>query len=271
MDIYESVIRFYESVKTEKRIIGKSLTGRKIVAVKLGEGSPVGIAQYALHGREYITAKLAIRQYQTGGIVGSCWLVPLGNPDGALLSQTGADGFSDKVRKRLIELNNGTDFSLWKANARGVDLNVNFDALWGQGVKNVRYPNAENYIGKKPFSEPETQALKAFTEKMRPDYTVSYHTKGEEIYWYFHQPFRDCLRDKALAIALSEATGYKLAYAKGSVGGYKDWCIRQLHIPSFTIEAGAERLTHPITEEELPVLFERNKTALQALSKGFTK
>ncbi len=271
MDIYESVLRFYESVGTEKRIIGKSLTGRKLVAIKLGEGKPVGIAQYALHGREYITAKLALHHYATGGIKGSCWILPLTNPDGALLSQTGVASVADKWGKRLIQINGGTDFSLWKANARGVDLNVNFDALWGCGVKNLRYPNAENYIGTKPFSEPETQALKAFTEKIKPDYTVSYHTKGEEVYWYFHQSFRDCLRDKALALALCETTGYKLAYAKGSVGGYKDWCIRRFGIPSFTVEAGAESWAHPITETELPRILDRNERALQTLSKGFTK
>lgn len=69
-----------------------------------------------------------------------------------------------------------------------------------------------------PFSEPETRALKMFTEKIRPDFTVSYHTKGEEIYWYYGQPLSSCVRDKRMAMALSKATGYPLAHAAGSAG-----------------------------------------------------
>ena len=271
MDIYKTIEKFYTGVKTEKRVIGKSDLGRKIFAVKVGEGSPVGIAQYAIHGREWITALIALEHYKIGVAKGSVWLIPLANPDGALLSQMGLTSVGSKTaRKRLISLNkNSENFSLWKANARGVDLNVNFDADWGKGVKNVTAKGAENCIGKKPFSEKETRALKSFTEKIKPDYTVSYHTKGEEIYWYFHQSMRTCPRDKALAAAISRETGYPLAYAKGSAGGYKDWCIARFQIPAFTIEAGNDALSHPIKEDTLEDLISKNKRALYALSKEY--
>ena len=160
---------------------------------------------------------------------------------------------------------------MWKANGHGVDLNVNFPANWGEGVKNLRYPNPENYIGEKPFSEPETIALKKFTEQILPDDTVSYHTKGEEIYWYFHQPIRYCSRDKELALVLSRSTGYKLAYAKGSVGGYKDWCIRKWKIPSFTIEAGKDSFSHPLQDEALKDIIWKNENALYDLSEAFPR
>lgn len=250
MDIYEKTACFYESVKTEKRVIGKSLFGRNIYAVKVGGGSPVGIAQYALHGREFITAELAFLHFEVGVSCGSVWLVSLANPDGALLSEKGLLSVTnERQRENLLALHNGnTDFSLWKANGRGVDLNVNFDARWGTGKKNTVLAGSENCIGAKPFSEPETVALKNFTEEIRPDYTVSYHTKGEEIYWYFYQSTRTCYRDKALAGVISKTTGYPLCYAKGSAGGYKDWCIEKLKIPSFTIEAGNDLLSHPIRD-----------------------
>lgn len=260
---------FYESVKTEKRIIGRSLFGRDIYAVKMGEGSPVGIVQYAIHGREYITARLAKVHYDVGIEKGSCWLIPLVNPDGALLSEVGLHSAPKEEQKRLYEINGGHgDFFLWKANGRGVDLNVNFAAKWGEGKKNVRQPGAENYIGNNPFSEPETQALRRFTEEIRPDYTISYHTKGEEIYWYFDQPTHCCVKDKRLASILSRTTGYPLRYAKGSVGGYKDWCIKRYHIPSFTIEAGEDGLSHPLGEAAFRDIAEKNKYALYELSKG---
>ena len=274
MDIYQEIKEFFYSVDGEKRVIGKSLFGRDIYAVKMGEGKPVGIAQYALHGREYISAKLAIFHYFYGleKGTGSIWLVPLANPDGALLSQTGLDSVEDiKARGYLTQINGGENFSLWKANGRGVDLNVNFDARWGKGTKNTRTAGSENYIGDRPFSEPETQALKAFTQNIKPAYTVSYHTKGEEIYWYFSQPISVCARDKRLAIALSQTTGYPLAYAKNSVGGYKDWCIQKLQIPSFTIEVGADAFSHPIGDEGLENIIARNRDGLRALAKAYTR
>jgi len=64
VDIYKRIADFYDGVNAEKRIIGNSLFGRKLFAVKVGDGAPVGIAQYAIHGREFITARLAIEQYK---------------------------------------------------------------------------------------------------------------------------------------------------------------------------------------------------------------
>ena len=272
MDVYQLVSAFYSDWKGEKKIIGKSILYRNIYAVKIGDGKPVGLAQYALHAREYITSYLALAHAKIGVQQGSLWLIPLANPDGALLSQVGIDSVvAQTQKKRLLALNGGEKFSLWKANARGVDLNVNFDAEWGKGTLNVRTPGAENYIGQYPFSEPETQALKNFTMVIRPDYTVSYHTKGEEIYWWFHQSQPALCRDAYLAQILSNATGYPLKEAKGSVGGYKDWCIQALKIPAFTIEAGQDAFTHPLGIAALKDILQKNEYALYALSKGMIK
>jgi hypothetical protein len=57
-----------------------------------------------------------------------------------------------------------------------------------------------------------------------------------------------------------------LAYAKNSVGGYKDWCIKTLQIPAFTIEAGSDDFEHPLGETALENLLERNQYALFHLS-----
>ena len=268
MDIYQEITNFYQRAKTEKTVVGKSLFHRNIYALKIGDGKPVGLAQYAIHGREWITAKLALHHFSVG-VYGSLWLVPLLNPDGAILSQCGLQSAPKSARKRLLRINGGEDFSLWKANGRGVDLNVNFDARFGQGVKNVRVAGAENYVGKRPFSEPETRALKHFTLKVRPDYTVSYHTKGEEIYWYFYQSSTQRERDFHLAQTLASSTGYPLKETKGSVGGYKDWCIESLKIPAFTVETGLDTLSHPLQENALADIIQKNGDSLKRLSKAY--
>lgn len=252
MDVFEDTKKFFYDFVGEKRIIGRSLFGREIFAVKVGCGSPTGIAQYAIHGREWLTSYLAFYHAKRVGITGSLWLVPLANPDGALLSQRGLRSAPKAVRSRLRSMNKGgLDFSLWKANGRGVDLNVNFDALWGRGEKNAFVSGSENYVGEKPFSEAESLLLKGFTEDIRPDYTLSFHTKGETIFWRFGQKGLRAYRDYALAKALSVSTGYPLGESANSCGGYKDWCIRAFSIPSFTIEVGREEAKHPLKKREL--------------------
>ncbi len=222
--IFEEVKQFYQSYDGKKCVIGYSFRGREIFAFHIG--SLTGrqfISTYAIHGREWITAKLAIKHIKTGLKRGGGWIIPLVNPDGAQYSQG--------------------SHPLWKANARGVDLNCNFDANWGTGRLNTKIRGGENCIGDYPFSELETIALRDFTKKIRPFVTLSFHTKGEEIYWEY-----DGRGDIRGAEILKQATGYEPKKIYGSSGGYKDWCIKKLCIPAYTIECGSDSLEHPITK-----------------------
>ena len=238
--IYEDIGNFYNAYRGKKCIIGRSVLGRDIFAVHIGDQSGRQlIAAYAVHGREWITARLALRHIREGlGAGWGGWIIPLVNPDGAAISQS--------------------ESPLWKANGRGVDINCNFDAEWGTGRLNTSVPGSENCVGDYPFSEPESRALRDFTLSVRPAATVSYHTKGREIYWEFGQRGQALRRDEALARALAERTGYRARVITGSAGGYKDWCIRALGIPAFTIEAGSDALRHPLGEHSLPSLLEEN-------------
>ena len=230
MDVLEELKLFYKGWTYGKGYIGSTENGVLIpfLEVKKSE-SPVVIAQYAIHAREYITTYIAMMQaadFATRGKRGTVYFIPAVNPDGIAEAICG-----DKT---------------YKANARRVDLNVNFDAKWGEGEKNVRYKASENYIGEYPFSESETKALRDFTLYVKPDITVSYHSKGEEIYWEFFQSGKDRIRDFNVAQAVSFATGYPVKSAGNSVGGYKDWCIAKLRVPALTVEVGDDCLSHPI-------------------------
>lgn len=270
MNVYEEVRAFYDGFRGEKRVIGKSREGRDIFALFIGSaGGPVGISTYAMHAREWITAYLAMQHVRRGLVRGGVWVVPLVNPDGALLVQEGAVSVRTFLRGGLLYLNGGADFSLWKANARAVDLNVNFDAGWGTGRQNLRSPAPANYIGSAPFSEPETQALRDFTLEISPAFTVSWHTKGEVIYWRYRQNALRAVRDKKYAKILSAATGYPLAEAPDSAGGYKDWCVEKLKIPAFTVEAGRETFSHPLGFSALADIVTKNLDALVKLALAF--
>lgn len=267
MNVYEAVTHYYRRYRGEKRIIGTSAEGRNLYAMFTGErGGTVGISQYAIHAREWITALLAVGHLRRGVVKGGVWVLPLMNPDGALLVQKGLETASPGRREFLLGLNGKEDFSLWKANAEGVDLNLNFPARWGQGRGNLTDPASQGFIGAEPLSAPESRALALFTEEIAPDYTVSWHTKGEEIYWRFHQPLARAYRDKRLAKVLSRETGYPLKNTPFSAGGYKDWCVESLKIPAFTVEVGSDDFAHPLGFRALPDILEKNSGALAALN-----
>lgn len=249
MNVLSEVEEFYRDFPGEKGIVGKSVNGKSVYYFKVKKTAyPKVIFQYAMHAREYITAYLAlkmIKRFSVCGKTGTVYFIPLVNPDGV---------------KICLENN-----PLYKANGRGVDLNVNFDAGWGTGKRNVRFRGAENFIGEFPFSEPETAALKNFTLAVKPDATVSYHSKGEEIYWEFGQTGKRAARDLAFAKAVASVTGYAVKSAAGSAGGYKDWCVEKLGIPALTLEVGSDALSHPVKKRYLKGIFMKNKKVTETV------
>ncbi|MBR5252396.1 MAG: peptidase, partial [Clostridia bacterium] len=61
-------------------------------------------------------------------------------------------------------------------------------------------------------------------------------------------------------------TGYLRVGGSGVVGGgYKDWAIDALEIPSLTIEVGSG--DSPLEENELYSIFDRNYMVLPAVAK----
>ena len=257
---------------------GKSVLGKNILATHVGDYSgPQVLIQGGIHAREYITSLLMVEQARNlynNNLVkgGGIYFIFLTNPDGAELVLDGLNSVSCNITKQYLTLaNNGSEnFSQYKANINLVDLNTNFDANWGGGSQNVTCPSTEDFIGFYPNSEREVNSLIDFTLKNRPLLTISYHTKGNVIFYGFEgQSEQDLTRDREIGTRFSELTGYPLILTENSTGGYKDWCIDKLKIPSYTIEVGDESLQHPLGEETLPEIYIRNKDVpLIALQKA---
>ena len=257
---------------------GKSVLGKNILATHVGDYSgPQILIQGGIHAREYITSLLLVEQarnlffnneIKTGGI----YFIFLTNPDGAELVLDGINSVPCEITKQYLTIanNNSTNFSQYKANINLVDLNTNFDANWGGGSQNVRCPSTEDFIGFYPESEREVKSLIDFTLQVKPLLTISYHTKGNIIYYGFEgQSEENISRDLAIGESFSNLTGYPLIFTENSTGGYKDWCIQKLTIPSYTFEVGDENLPHPIGKENLPEIYARNKDIpLLALNKA---
>lgn len=253
MNVLSELKNFYQAFKGEKGNIGKSYLKKDIYYFKVKKTDyPVFIVQYGIHAREYITSYLAMKQisdFSNHGKRGTVYFIPSVNPD----------GISIALKK----------YSLYKSNANGVDLNLNFDARFGSGKTNRREFGLDNFIGSKPFSEKESKALRDFTLSVKPNLTISYHAKGQEIYFDFHQSKKDFLRDLYYAYLVASTTGYKIVTGLESSGGYKDWCVEKLKTPAMTIEVGSDELEHPISVQNLPRIYLENQHVIDVLTECF--
>ncbi len=253
LDIYKSNYSVFS--------IGESVLGRKIYAVErlVDRQFPTAFLVAGMHAREHITCDLVCKMLDENLFLKNSFnicVLPMVNPDGVELCINGLKSVPVSESERLLKINGGNyDFSLWKANARGVDINNNFNANFGTNV-NSYVPAPSGFIGEHYESEPETKSLVNFTNFIKPFITISYHSKGEEIYYNFFQSGKSLERDSIIAKKFSDSTGYAIKNPENiSSGGYKDYCIKQLKIPALTIEVGSDLLSHPIQCSHLDEIY----------------
>ena len=252
--------------------VGRSFDDREIYRIIVGNRTAEKKILFtgAIHGREYMTAKLLVKQTEhflqymcEGGNEDfdvAVHVIPMVNPDGAALCHRGIEGIRKKeLKEKLLKIKEKEDFVRWKSNARGVDLNRNFDAFWNEYSCEKQKPSAEKYTGASPESEVETKALTRLTRKEKFQATISYHSSGEVIYWDFGQQGKLREDTKKLAKVIGDTTGYEIidGWDKIAPAGYKDWALLEMKIPSVTIEIG--KGDSPLSENEFPEIWEKNK------------
>ena len=265
---YNELLNKVENFKSKFDVleIGQTLLKRKIFAVErnLNQNFATAIFVCSIHAREYITTDLVCKMIDDGLFEDikdfNLSFIICANPDGVELCLNGFSSVPEIERNVLFEMNNkSNDFSLWKANARGVDLNNNFDADFKR-VINSGKAGASGYAGEFAESEIETKAIVNYLKEKNPFIILCYHSKGEEIYFNYFQDESRLKRDKFIAERFSKSTGYQIKNPeKTSSGGLKDYVVQKLKIPSLTIEVGDDSLNHPIGKEHLEEIYERHK------------
>lgn len=254
--------------------VGYSTMGQPIYGVHIGDyiGNQI-LIEGGIHAREYPSSLVVIGMIEHLASLseipeGGIYLIPLSNPDGARIVLDGVDWLQCyKQAEFITSVNDGSsNFSEWKASATGVDLNVNFDALWGEGGQNVFCPSPGNFVGYYPNSEREVRNLIDFTYRVQPNLTLSYHTKGEVIYYGFELLSAEQLaRDEEYARVIQSVNGYTPTRTENSVGGYSDWVSLYLGVPAFTIEIGPLSAPTPVPLEYIHDAIEHNKDVPIAL------
>ncbi|MBS4204848.1 M14 family zinc carboxypeptidase [Lederbergia citrea] len=239
------------------KVIGKSEFGRDIYAVSLGTGPATSFINGSHHAREWLTTNLnmymieeyakayrnngKIKGYNAKNILNSTtiWFVPMVNPDGVTLQQQGLNAFPKSVHASLIKMNNGSkNFKRWKANAKGIDLNRQYDADWKTVKYSPKNPSFKNFKGKSPASAAEVKAVLKLDKEIDAEMAVAYHTSGKILYWNYKQDKATYKRDLVYAKAIGKMTGYSLVHPgkNPSGGGYTDWFIQAKKRPGFTPE-----------------------------------
>ena len=258
------------------RDVGETFYGRRIPRADVGLGPRRVLYNAAHHANEWITALLLLRfleEYaravsENGTLFGypaqslyqrtTLCMVPMVNPDGVDLV-TGALSEEDpghRYARRLADRYPEIPFPEgWKANLRGVDLNLNYPAGWEQAREN-KYaqgftgPAPRDFVGLAPLDQPESEAMARLTERIAPDLTVSWHTQGGVIYWKYGR--LEPPGGRRIGEDFAAASGYALEdvpFASG-FAGYKDWYILNYDLPGFTVEAGAGQNPLPLSQFE---------------------
>ena len=263
------------------RNIGQSAYGRKLPQVAVGLGPRRVLYNASHHANEWITTPLLLRFAEelaaaagAGGEISgisagelldyaALCLVPAVNPDGMdLVTGELSAGEAYRSARAIAERYPRFPFpSGWKANIRGVDLNLQYPAGWeearlykyGQGITS---PAPADFVGEAPLTAPEARALAELTERFEPALTLSYHSQGEVIFWNW----RDYAPENAASIGrlFAELSGYRLLAepAAPSSAGYKDWFLQEFRRPGYTVELG--RGVNPLPIGDFPAIYARN-------------
>lgn len=254
--------------------VGKSVMGRDIFSLRIGRAASYVLFAAAFHGSEHITTTLLIefikrlsdailndgsldgvkvrRALSGRGLI----FLPLVNPDGCEISINGKSGCG--VLEPFISKLCGGDYAHFNANARGVDINHNFDADW-QNLKRkelnagISSPAPSRFGGYSPTSEPETVALTTLCKSFYIRHAIALHSQGEVIY----PPENNACPPRSIKMAeiMSAASGYDIEYPEGLAvgGGFKDWFVKEFFRPAFTIEIG--RGKNPLPAENYPKIY----------------
>lgn len=253
--------------------IGRSVMGRPIWRLSMGRGENRVLYNASHHANEWITTPLLLKfaeelckAYIRDGSIfdrsaaeildyASLTLIPAVNPDGIDLvtGELSQGAYYDRALAIAAKYPQFPFPSGWKANIRGVDLNLQYPAGWEQ-AKEIKYaqgissPAPADFVGSAPLSAPESRAVFDYTLSFDPALVLAFHTQGNVIYWRYLD--YDPPNSRAIAELFSSYSGYaaeNTPYASG-FAGYKDWFILNYDRPGYTVEAGSGVNPLPISQ-----------------------
>ncbi|MFD1706913.1 M14 family zinc carboxypeptidase [Siminovitchia sediminis] len=249
----------------KRREAGKSVLEQPVHEIQIGRPGRKVQINASFHANEWITTSIFMRflndymlaltnGWMIRGIPAMTmytrsrlFAIPMVNPDGVNLVLNGPP---PEREEELVRLNRGDrDFSGWKANIRGVDLNKQFPANWDfERERKPKEPGPRDFPGYAPLSEPESKLMADLARTENFDRLIALHTQGQEIYWGYEG--LEPLESEVLARDFARVTGYEAIRYVDNYAGYKDWWIQEFKKPGFTIELGKGQNPLPLSQFE---------------------
>lgn len=266
-------------------IIGITADNRNIYELVLGnpEASKCVMFQATAHAREYMCSQLVMKQVEyyldnyNKNYNGESYrdifdkvcvhIVPMTNPDGVTIAQQGIKGIKSKsLRKKLKKMPGISNPSNWKANARGVDLNRQFNFKFEKGKSISKYARYAGYGGPSPASENESKALLYVVKEYSPKAVVNYHAMGNVIFHNYAGNKATKKKVAKLTSKIKSITGY--SYLSTSPGpGFANYLIKKKNIPSTTVEIG--KYTTPVPISQFSTVWKQNKNVMAAVAQMY--
>ncbi len=264
--------------------LGQTADNRQIYCLRMGnaQAEKQMIVQAGLHAREWLNCQVLMKMterylsdYQAGSYKGipyaelfdkvAVYIVPMVNPDGVTISQSGIQKIRDKhLRKKLKKMKRTETYKRWKANARGVDINRSFPASWGR-KRTEKRPASQGYPGKKAGSEAETKAVLALMNRLpNLQACINYHSTGELIYWGAKGRGQKRKAAYELASMVRKTTGYRLLDESkdyGAGGDLERYLIEKQKVPYVCIETGKESC--PLRHKSFNSIYQKNKRMIE--------
>lgn len=262
----------YPFCRTE--VLATTAYERPLRTLVIGTGPGKLLLSASHHANEWITTLVLLKYaedlcaaYEQGGTVdgvpaaqlleaATVYMVPMVNPDGVDLV-TGAivpGSIPYEIAQEMSRFYPSIPFpDGWKANLKGVDLNLQYPAGWLQ-AREIKFsqgftrPGPRDYVGRAPLDQIESRAMAGYTEFLEPDAVIAFHSQGKVIYWQFEDI--DVPSARALGEAMATISGYALADTpfESSFAGYKDWFIQRWRRPGYTVEVGQGTNPLPISQ-----------------------
>ena len=274
------------------RELEKTVFGRPLRALILGDGPRQVLFTAAHHANEWLTAtvllKFAEELAQAMASGGKIWgvpaenirklvtihLVPMVNPDGVDLVTGAIRPGTEEYDLALSLSRNYPQIPFpdgWKANLMGVDLNLQYPAGWLQ-AREIKFsqgytlPGPRDYVGRAPLVQREPRALAEYTEEVDPRLVLAFHSQGRVIYWQFKD--YDIPGARELAEEFARISGYETEDTpyESAFAGYKDWFIQNFRRPGFTIEVGSGE--NPLPVQQFDQIYTENLGILVTAATG---
>lgn len=256
------LLELYPFMKSE--VIGNSVMGKDLLELRIGRGSKVVNWNGSFHANEWITTAVlmqflndylialtnreAIRGLEINPYYNQVTIsfVPMVDPDGVDLVLNGPP--EGPYGEEVMRINQGnTDFSGWKANIRGVDLNNQYPAKWEiEAERKPKQPAPRDFPGYQPLTEPEAIAMAELAQARQFEKMLAFHTQGEVIYWGYEG--LEPPRSLAIVNEFQRVSGYQPIRYVNSFAGYKDWFILVYRRPGFTVELGQGTNPLPLSQ-----------------------